>query len=171
MLGLFLAAHLAMRRLAPGADGTLLPLAALLNGIGYVFIARLDERSRPRLQATWTAVGIGAFVAHARRRAPRARPQALPLHVRADRLVLLLLCRSSPASGATINGASIWVSLGPLSFQPGEFAKIALALFFAAYLVEKRELLAHERRGGSGRSICPTQAPRPGARGVGRLAS
>ncbi len=67
---LFLIAHIATRRLAPGADGTLLPLAVLLNGIGYVFIARLDE-DLAALQANWTAVGIGAYVAHARRRAPR----------------------------------------------------------------------------------------------------
>ena len=58
---LFLIAHVATRRLAPGADGTLLPLAVLLNGIGYVFIARLDEHLAA-LQANWTAVGIGAYV-------------------------------------------------------------------------------------------------------------
>jgi hypothetical protein len=68
VLGLLLLAHLATRRFAPGADGLLLPLAALLNGIGYVFIARLDEASRDpdglaALQAVWTAMGIGAFVA------------------------------------------------------------------------------------------------------------
>src|SRR3954453_5696084 len=62
VLGLFIAAHLAVRRLAPGADGMLLPLAGLLNAIGYVFIARLDQRLAG-LQATWTALGILAFVA------------------------------------------------------------------------------------------------------------
>ena len=51
-------------------------------------------------------------------------------------------CRWSRAWGAPINGSRIWVSLGPIGFQPGEFAKIALAIFFASYLVEKRELLA-----------------------------
>ncbi len=61
VLVLFLIAHLATRRLAPGADGTLLPLAVLLNGIGYVFIVRLDE-DLAALQANWTAVGIGAYV-------------------------------------------------------------------------------------------------------------
>jgi hypothetical protein len=68
VLGLFVAAHIAMRRLAPGADGLLLPIAALLNGIGYVFIARLDEAStKPEglaaAQAGWTVIGVGAFIA------------------------------------------------------------------------------------------------------------
>ena len=56
--------------------------------------------------------------------------------------MLLLLLPLVPGIGRDINGAKIWVSLGPINFQPGEFAKIALALFFAAYLVERRELLA-----------------------------
>jgi len=54
----------------------------------------------------------------------------------------LLLLPLVPGVGRTINGARIWVSLGPVSFQPGEFAKIVLAVFFASYLVEKREVLA-----------------------------
>ena len=68
MLGLQLAAHVAVRRLAPNADGTLLPIAGLLNGLGYVFIVRLDEaRADPKnlagLQSAWVAVGIAAFIA------------------------------------------------------------------------------------------------------------
>src|SRR3954465_12618030 len=68
VLGLFVAAHIAIRKLAPGADGLLLPIAALLNGIGYVFIARLDEaKAKPQglaaAQAGWTVIGIGAFIA------------------------------------------------------------------------------------------------------------
>jgi len=54
----------------------------------------------------------------------------------------LLMLPLVPGVGQSINGARIWVSIGPVNFQPGEFAKIALAVFFAAYLVEKRELLA-----------------------------
>ncbi|MDQ6928995.1 MAG: FtsW/RodA/SpoVE family cell cycle protein, partial [Actinomycetota bacterium] len=61
ILGLVGAAHFATRRLAPGSDPILLPMAALLNGIGYVFIARLDN-NLAALQALWTALGIGAFV-------------------------------------------------------------------------------------------------------------
>ena len=61
IFALLIFAHVAVRRLAPNADGTLLPIAGLLNGLGYVFIARLDE-DLAGLQATWTAVGIAAFV-------------------------------------------------------------------------------------------------------------
>src|SRR5690606_28637794 len=68
ILGLLVAAHIGVRRLAPDADGILLPLAALLNGLGYVFIVRLDEAAADGgglagLQSMWTAVGIGAFIA------------------------------------------------------------------------------------------------------------
>ena len=61
MLGLYVVAHLAVRRFAPRADPTLLPIAFLLNGIGFVTISRLD-RDLARVQAVWTAVGIAAFV-------------------------------------------------------------------------------------------------------------
>src|SRR5213076_2303385 len=62
VLGLLAVAHVATRRLAPAADGILLPLAALLNGLGYVFIARLDHKLAG-LQAIWTAFGVAAFIA------------------------------------------------------------------------------------------------------------
>lgn len=137
---LFFAAHLAIRRLAPEADGLLFPLVALLNGIGYVFIARLDPELADN-QATWTFVGIAAFVltlAFVRRVRDLQRYRYTFLAVGLILLVLPLI----PGLGVTINGARIWVGVGPISFQPGEFAKIAFALFFASYLVEKRELLS-----------------------------
>jgi peptidoglycan glycosyltransferase len=139
VLALLAVAHVATRRLAPGADGVLLPIAGLLNGIGYVFIARLDN-DLAALQATWTAVGIAAFVATlvvVRRTRDLERYRYTFMAIGIALLLLPLL----PVLGRNINGARIWVRLGPVSFQPGEFAKIALALFFAGYLVEKRELL------------------------------
>ena len=139
IFGLFLVAHLAVRRFAPDADGMLLPLAALLNGIGYVFIARLDADLADN-QATWTAVGIAAFVLTlvvVRRARDLERYRYTFLLVGLALLVSPLL----PGIGRNIRGARIWVAVGPVSFQPGEFAKIAFALFFASYLVEKRELL------------------------------
>ena len=140
VLGLVLVAHLATRRLARSADGVLLPVAGLLNGVGYVFIARLDE-SLAGLQAVWTAVGIAAFIGTLvlvrRTRALEGYRYTL-MFVGIGLLLLPLV----PGVGRTINGARIWVSLGPVSFQPGEFAKIVLAVFFASYLVEKREVLA-----------------------------
>ncbi|WP_426570732.1 FtsW/RodA/SpoVE family cell cycle protein [Aquihabitans sp. McL0605] len=138
--GLFFAAHLAIRRLAPEADGLLFPLVALLNGIGYVFIARLDPKLADN-QATWTFVGIAAFVltlAFVRRVRDLERYRYTFLAAG----LLLLVLPLVPGVGVSIHGARIWVALGPISFQPGEFAKIAFALFFASYLVEKRELLS-----------------------------
>ena len=145
ILGLVAVAHIATRRLAPGADGVLLPVAALLNGIGYVFIARLRGDDLAGLQATWTAVGIAAFVATlfvVRRTRDLERYRYTFMLVGIGLLLLPLV----PVIGRNINGARIWVRFGPVSFQPGEFAKIALAIFFASYLVEKRELLGMATR-------------------------
>jgi peptidoglycan glycosyltransferase len=145
ILCLFIAAHIATRKLAPGADGLLLPIAALLNGIGYVMITRLDEASRhpqglAAAQAGWTVIGIGAFIAtlivvRRARDLQRYRYTFLLLGL------LLLMAPLAPVVGREVNGARIWAYIGPINFQPGEFAKVVLAIFFASYLVERRELL------------------------------
>ncbi len=140
VLGLYVVAHLAVRRFAPRADPTLLPIAFLLNGIGYFTISRLD-RDLARVQAVWTAVGIAAFVltlvfVRHIRTLERYKYTFLLLGIAA------LLLPSLPGIGAEINGARLWVRVGPVNFQPGEAAKVLLVVFFAAYLVDKRELLA-----------------------------
>ena len=140
LLGLLVLAHLAVRWLAAGADGTLLPLAALLHGIGYVMITRLDDRLAG-LQTTWSIVAIAGFIATlvVVQRAPdlaRYRWSFLLVGV------VLLLLPLVPGLGFGVGGAQIWVSLGPINFQPGEFAKLLLAIFFAGYLAENRELIA-----------------------------
>jgi len=140
ILALFAVAHLATRRLVPHADGVLLPLAGLLNGIGYVFIARLDQ-GLAGFQAVWTAIGIGAFVATLVV-VRRARDLERYRYTFALLGIGLLLMPLLPGVGRTINGARLWVSAGSVNFQPGELAKIVLAVFFASYLVEKRELLS-----------------------------
>ncbi len=140
VLVLFVVAHVVIRKLAPGADGTLLPLAVLLNGIGYVFIARLRDDLAAK-QAGWIFVGLAAFVVTlivVRRPRDLERYRYIALFVGVGLVMVPLV----PVLGQTINGARIWIRLGPAQFQPGEFAKLFLALFFAAYLVEKRELLA-----------------------------
>jgi cell division protein FtsW (lipid II flippase) len=140
VLGLLVVAHIANRWLAPNANPVLLPVAGLLNGLGYVWIARLDE-DLAALQATWTMVGVGAYVGTL---LVVRRVQILERYKYTFLLIglMLLLLPLAPAVGQEINGARIWVSFGPINFQPGEFAKLALAIFFAGYLVEKRELLA-----------------------------
>jgi cell division protein FtsW (lipid II flippase) len=140
VLGLYVAAHLAVRRFAPRADPTLLPIAFILNGLGFVTISRLD-RDLARVQAVWTAVGIAAFVLTlflVRRIRTLERYRYTFLLIGVGALLLPLL----PGVGREINGARLWVRFGPVNFQPGEAAKILLVIFFAAYLVDKRELLA-----------------------------
>jgi peptidoglycan glycosyltransferase len=140
VFGLLLIAHIGMRRLAPYADPVLLPTACLLNGIGYVFIARLD-RHLAALQATWTAIGVAAFLAtlFVVRRVRDLERYRYSFALIGIGLLLLPL---APGIGSNINGARLWVRLGSVTFQPGELAKIALAIFFASYMVERGELLS-----------------------------
>jgi len=140
ILGLLALAHIAVRYLAAGADATLLPVAAYLHGLGFVMITRLDDELAG-LQATWSVVAIGVFVATlvVVQRANDLSRYMWLLFVAGAGLLLLPMV---PGLGSTINGARIWVSVGPINFQPGEFAKIALAVFFAAYLSDRRELIA-----------------------------
>src|SRR5205809_856122 len=145
-------AHLAMRRLAPNADGMLLPLAALLNGLGYVFIARLDH-DLAALQAMWTALGVAAFVGTLML-VRRVRDLERYRYTFALIGIGLLLMPLLPVIGRNINGARLWVRFGGISFQPGEFAKVTLCIFLASYLVEKRELLSIGTR-RVGRMIVP----------------
>jgi cell division protein FtsW (lipid II flippase) len=138
--GLAVVAHLAVRRFAPRADGTLLGLAILLNGVGFVTIARLDP-DLARYQSLWTAVGVAAFVITLRA-VQRIRDLERYRYTFALVGIGSLLIPAVPGIGREINGARLWVQLGPLNFQPGEAAKVALVIFLAAYLVEKRELLS-----------------------------
>jgi cell division protein FtsW (lipid II flippase) len=139
LLGMLVLAHLAVRYLAAGADGTLLPLAALLHGLGYVMITRLDDRLAG-LQATWSIVAIAVFVLTLLfvQRAPDLARYRWSFLLGG---IVLLLLPLVPGIGFGVGGAKIWVSLGPINFQPGEFAKIALAIFFAGYLADNRELI------------------------------
>ena len=144
LIGLYVVAHIAMRALAPRADATLLPLAALLNGIGFVTITRIDRDATDQLapsQAVWTAVGVLAFIGTlfvVRRVALLERYRYTFLFFGIVALLLPLV----PGVGREINGARLWVRLGPINFQPGEVAKVLLVVFLAGYLVDKREVLA-----------------------------
>ena len=154
VLGLLLLAHVAVRVFAPAADPLLLPMAALLNGLGYVFIARISTRLAG-LQATWTLIGIFAFVVTLAvvRRARNLRRYTWTFALGGFGLLLLPFV---PHLGRRVNGSRIWIRFGSINFQPGEPAKIALALFFAAYLVDRRELL-----GVGTWKIGPLRLPQP----------
>jgi len=149
IFALYLVAHLAVRRFAPNADATILPIVALLNGIGFVIIARLgpvkaEYAEQARVQALWVAIAIAVFVltlviVRDVRVFERYRYTALLAGV------VLILLPIAPGIGRTVNGARLWIAIGPMSFQPSEIAKVLLAAFIAAYLVDKRELLTYGR--------------------------
>ncbi|MDA8274415.1 MAG: FtsW/RodA/SpoVE family cell cycle protein [Actinomycetota bacterium] len=137
-------AHVANRIFAPNAHPAVLPVVFLLNGIGYAVLVRIDyatAHSFAPFQAAWTAVGVAGYVltlVFVRRSRDLDRYRYLLLLA----AVLLLLSPMVPHIGQDINGARLWIKLGPIQFQPIEVAKILLCLFFASYFAEKRELLS-----------------------------
>ncbi|MGZ4639132.1 MAG: FtsW/RodA/SpoVE family cell cycle protein [Actinomycetes bacterium] len=152
---LFLAAHLVLRRVAPDADPLLLPCVTMINGLGLAIIHRLDLAAADRAtrndssavaaaapaQLTWTAVGVVLFIVVLVVVRDHRILQRFTYTAMLAGLVLLLL-PLLPGVGTTINGARIWIRLAGFSFQPGELAKICLIVFFAGYLVVKRDVLA-----------------------------
>jgi cell division protein FtsW (lipid II flippase) len=143
VLGLAVAAHLANRVYAPDANPVLLPLVTLLNGLGYVMIARIGPSHYASAQAGWTAVGVGAYILTLmviRRSRDLDRYRYLLLLG----AVLLMLSPLVPHLGAPVTGTTVklWIHIGPLTGQPVELAKLALCIFFASYFAEKRELLS-----------------------------
>jgi len=153
-----LGAHFAVRRFAPYADPLLLPLAAVLNGLGIVMIYRLQLSGRhgnPGLQVPdmpssasttqllYTVVGIVAMVAVVLLISEARVLQRYTYTLGALGLLLLAIPAFLPASHSVVNGAKVWIIIGSgLSVEPGEFARLALAVFFAGYLVSKRDVLA-----------------------------
>jgi cell division protein FtsW (lipid II flippase) len=140
----YLAAHLVARAFVPLADPTLLPLSAVLVAVGLTTIYRLDPADASK-QALWVVVGIVAFCAVLYALRYDYRQLESYKYVFGVSAVLLLLLPSLPGLGTRINGVKLWVTVGPLQFQPGEIAKIFLIVFLAAYLREKREVLAQGR--------------------------
>jgi len=143
-LGLYLVAHVIARLTVPNADPYLLPMAGLLSGIGVTEIYRLDENDAFR-QGLWIVVGLGAFAATLLLLRDDFRKLESYKYIFGLAAVGLLLLPIVPGLGSTVNGARLWVDVGPLHFQPGELAKILLIVFLAGYLREKREVLAQFR--------------------------
>ncbi len=148
VLGLSLVAHVANRFLAPDANPVLLPIATLLNGLGYVMLADINNSrySPPALQAAWTAIGVGLYVLTLVV-VKRSRDLDRYRYILLFAAVFLLLSPLMPGLRDRIpiaNGQSVslFVKIGPISGQPVEIAKLALVVFFASYFSEKRELLA-----------------------------
>jgi cell division protein FtsW (lipid II flippase) len=152
-LALFTIAHLAVRKWAPYADPLILPCVALLHGFGLVMIYRIDLAKAEKAlanaknytaaapkQVLWTAIALALFLAVL---ILVKNHRALTKYGYTAGLVglfALALPALLPGSISERNGAKVWVSLGPFSIQPGEFAKILLMVFFASFLVSKRDL-------------------------------
>ncbi|MFF5298292.1 FtsW/RodA/SpoVE family cell cycle protein [Streptomyces sp. NPDC013161] len=151
---LALLAHIAVRLRAPYADPLLLPIGVLLNGLGLVLIYRLDletpgDRAAPT-QLVWSTLGVGLFIVVVLALRDHRVLQRYAYVCVAAALVLLTLPVLFPA----VNGARIWIRIAGFSIQPGEFAKVLLAVFFAAYLAANRNALAY-----AGRRVWRLQLP------------
>jgi peptidoglycan glycosyltransferase len=139
-------AHIANRYVASNADAILLPLAALLNGLGFVMIGVLDSKEG-HLQALWTLLSIAAYVVTI---IFVSNPDSLDRYryLLAIVGIGLLFSPLVPGVGENIGGERLWVHFGSLSFQPVEIAKLLLAIFLSSLIAEKRDLLARLRGGG-----------------------
>ncbi|MGW0831793.1 FtsW/RodA/SpoVE family cell cycle protein [Streptomyces prunicolor] len=151
---LALLAHIAVRLRAPYADPLLLPIGVLLNGLGLVLIYRLDletpgDRAAPT-QLVWSTLGVTFFIVVVIALRDHRVLQRYAYVCVAAALVLLTLPVLFPA----VNGARIWIRIAGFSIQPGEFAKVLLAVFFAAYLAANRNALAY-----AGRRVWRLQLP------------
>jgi cell division protein FtsW (lipid II flippase) len=139
-LALFVAAHLTVRFALPNADPYLLPLAGLLSAIGLTMIYRIEPDKAFR-QGLWIVVGLVAFAAILLFLRDHRSLDAIKYILGLTAIGLLVL-PALPGLGRTINGATLWVGVGDLVFQPGEFAKVLLVAFLAGYLRDNREMLS-----------------------------
>jgi cell division protein FtsW (lipid II flippase) len=143
-LGLYVAAHGVARLTVPWADPYLLPLTGLLTAIGLTEIYRLGPSNAFR-QGFWIVAGVAVFALTLILLRDDFRVLESYKYLFGLSAVGLLVLPALPVIGQRINGARLWIKLGPLQFQPGELAKIALIVFLAGYLREKREVLAQGR--------------------------
>jgi cell division protein FtsW (lipid II flippase) len=141
-IALFAIAHIGRRVLVPLADPYLLPVTALLSTLGLLLLYRINPDLALK-QAIWLVVGLAAFLivlAVVRDLRPVAR------HKYWLGIAGLLLLLVTAVIGQEVNGSRLWISFGPVHFQPAEFGKVLLVAFFAAYLVDVREVLTVSTR-------------------------
>jgi cell division protein FtsW (lipid II flippase) len=168
-LALFGSAHYAVRRWAPYADPLILPCVALLNGLGLVMIHRLDLAGQEKMaqggaaftaqapkQVLWTTIALLFFVIVLVLLKDHRTLARYGYTLGLVGLGLLMLPGVLPSSISGVNGAKVWLKLKIFSIQPGEFAKIMLIVFFAAFLVAKRDLFM-----AAGRKLLGLELPRP----------
>jgi len=143
-LGLYLAAHIVARFTVPRADPYLLPLAGLLTAVGLTEIYRLGPANAFK-QGLWIVISVAVFAATLIGLRRDYRVLESYKYLFGVGAIALLFMPLLPGVGQTVNGARLWVRAGGLQFQPGELGKVALIVFLAAYLREKREVLAQGR--------------------------
>jgi cell division protein FtsW (lipid II flippase) len=135
----YVAGHVAIRKLAPGAEPAFFPAAGLLTGLGFAEIYRITP-SLAVSQSYWLAIALVAFILTLFFIRDHRQLDGYTYTIGLVAVVLLLL-PILPGLGTTINGARVWIAVGPFSFQPAEIGKILLAIFLASYLNKKKELL------------------------------
>jgi len=155
--GTLFALYVGVRLILPHSDALLLPLVTLLTGLGLVMIFRLtynveDKQGLAITQAVWILVGSGTMFLLVL--FFRNYHRLFDYKYLLAAVAVLLIASTFTPLGYEVNGARLWVSLGPVGFQPSEFARIALIIFFAGYLAETRDLLA-----ATSRTILGVQIP------------
>jgi cell division protein FtsW (lipid II flippase) len=149
---LWAVAHVVVRKWAPYADPLLLPCVAVLVGLGLVMIHRLDLAGQQPggqdtgtdapVQLVWATLGMAVFIGVLLLVRDHRVLSRFAYTLALVGLVLLAIPALLPASLSEVGGAKLWIRVAGFSIQPGEFAKICLVVFFAAYLVDKRDVLA-----------------------------
>jgi cell division protein FtsW (lipid II flippase) len=152
-LAICVVTHMAIRVRLPNADPYLFPLIALLAAIGLVMIYRIDE-SLARDQANWFVLGLILFIATIVLLRDYQVLERYRYVIALVSLGLLVMPRL-PVIGSQVNGAYLGVDIGPLAFQPAEFAKIGVVIFLASYLRDRREVLVVGARRIAGVTLPP----------------
>ncbi|WP_310376728.1 FtsW/RodA/SpoVE family cell cycle protein [Catenuloplanes atrovinosus] len=156
LAGVFLAMHVVIRFLAPFADPALIPAVALLNGLGVGFLRRLDlskveAADQANLstfsgvggrQLAWTLISVVLAATLLALIRDHRNVSRYSYTLGLSGIVLVMIPAVLPAQFSEVNGAKLWIRFGGFAIQPGEFAKLALVVFFAFYLVRKREVLS-----------------------------
>jgi cell division protein FtsW (lipid II flippase) len=164
----YLVAHLVTVRFAPGADPSFLPSAAVLAGVGYAMVYRIEQGLRTDAHRTlhlatpqfvWVLIGVGAFCLTLILVRDHRRLDAYTYTIGLAGIVMLLLPiapRVGSFGGFSVNGARLWFQIGPMAFQPAEIGKVLIVIFLASYLNARKELLAIATR-----RVGPFRLPEP----------